>query len=74
MFGSLFDKIVDTAEDFLDDPINTSVNIATSPLRNSLDVVDGLTEGELRLKAIASLGSDIAGDMLLEELIDWHNS
>jgi hypothetical protein len=72
MFGSFMDSVVNTVDDFVDDPIGVSVNIATQPLRDALEVVDGLTEGELRHKAAIRLGTDVAGGMALSELLDWY--
>ena len=65
MFGKFFD-------DFIDDPIGTSVDIATRPIRDGIDIVDGLTEGELREKAILRLGVDVVSGMTLSELIEWY--
>lgn len=51
------------------------IDIATSPLRvvtNTIEVVDGLTEGELRTRAALSVGAEIAGGMAVEELVDWY--
>lgn len=56
--------------DLLDDLID----VATKPVRDVIDVVDGLTEGELRTKAIASLGADVVAGMAVSELIDWYNN
>lgn len=48
-------------------------DIVTKPLRDGLEIVDGLTEGELRTKAIASLGADVVAGMAVSELIEWYN-
>ncbi len=73
MFGKLLDKVTDTVSDFVDDPIGTTVDIATQPIRDGITVIDGLTEGELREKAALRLGADIASSMALSELIDWYS-
>lgn len=73
MFGSLLNSLSDTLDDFVDDPIGTTVDIATQPLRDGLTVIDGLTEGELRTKAALRLGADVVGGMALSEVIDWYN-
>lgn len=73
MFGDLFDKMVDTVEDFVEDPIGTTTDIVTQPARDAVDVIEGLTEGELREKAALRLGADVASGMLLSELIEWYN-
>ncbi len=72
MFG-IFDKIVNKVEEFVGDPIGKSVNIATQPIKDGLDVIDGLTEGELREKAILRLGADMVAGMALSELIEWYS-
>jgi len=46
----------------------------TKPLRDGLDIIDGLTEGELRTKAIASLGADVVAGMAVSELIEWYKN
>ncbi len=65
MFRGLFD----TLEDFMDDPVGTSVDIATKPIRDGIDVLEGLSEGELRQKAALSLATDLAAGAALSELI-----
>ena len=72
MFG-IFDKVTDALSDFAEDPIGTSVDIATQPLRDGIDVLEGMTEGELRTRAVARLGADVAGGMALAELIEWYS-
>lgn len=69
---SIFDGITKTVEDFVDDPIGTTVKTATQPVRDGLEVVDGLTVGELRLKAAARLGADVAAGMAVSELAEWY--
>lgn len=64
--------LFDIVDDFISDPIGTTVRTATQPIRDGLSVVDGLTEGELRVKAGLRLGADVAGGMALSELIDWY--
>jgi len=52
------------------DLINFAVRTATQPIRDGLDVLDGLTEGEIRIKAAARLGADVVSGMALSEIID----
>ena len=63
----------DFIEDFFDDPIGEAVRITTQPLVDAVDVVDGLTEGELRTKAALRLGVDVVSGMALGELVEWYN-
>lgn len=46
------------------------VNIAVSPLQDGLDVLDGLTEGEIRTKAALRLGADVVAGMALSEVLE----
>jgi len=46
------------------------VDIATAPIRDGLDVLDGLTEGEIRVKAAARLGTDVVAGMALSEILE----
>jgi hypothetical protein len=62
MFGFI-DKIVTN-------PIGTAIDAVTSPAVDACDVLQGLTEGELREKAALRLGADIAAGMALGELIE----
>ena len=50
--------------------IDTLIDLATAPVRDGLDVLDGLTEGEIRAKAAARLGSDVVAGMALNEVIE----
>lgn len=68
--SNLASKAVNEVSDFIDRPVEKSVEIATQPLRDGLEVVDGLTEGEIRTKAIARLGVDAVSGMALGEMID----
>lgn len=69
MFSNLLNGVTNTVSNFVDDPIGTSVNIATQPIRDGIDVLDGLSEGELREKAAMRLATDIAAGSALSELI-----
>ena len=55
------------------DPIGTVVRTVTRPIADGINVVDGLTEGELRIKAAARLGVDAVSSMALGELVSWYN-
>lgn len=56
----MFDKI-----------IKTTVKVATQPLRDGLDIIEGLSEGEIRKKAIARLGAEVVSAMTLAEIIEY---
>lgn len=52
-----------------------AINTVTSPIRvagDTLDIIGGLTVGQIRTKAIASLGTEIASGMTQTELIEWY--
>lgn len=70
MFGRMLDSVKETTSNFLEDPIGTSVDIALEPVRNAVDVVDGLTEGEIRHVAALKLGADVVAGMALSEILD----
>lgn len=73
MFGFLedaFDSVSNTVDDFVNDPIGTSVDMALSPVHNGIDVLEGLTEGEIRVMAAAKLGADVAAGMAMSEIIE----
>jgi hypothetical protein len=77
----IFDDVVDVADSvvtgagkkvgrFIDDPVNETVNTVVSPVTNAIEIVDGLTEWELRERAVISLWADVAWPMGTSELID----
>lgn len=50
------------------------IDIATQPIRDAVEILDGLSEGELRKKAIVRLGADVVAGMGASELIEWFQS
>lgn len=67
--GSVVNSTVNTVSDFVEDPIGTTVEVVTQPIVDSLDVLDGLSEGEIRTKAALRLGTDVVAGMALSEVI-----
>ncbi len=63
--------LFDIVDDFISDPVGTTVRTATQPLSDAVEVFQGLTEGELRIKAAARLGTDVATGMAVSELVEW---
>ena len=49
---------------------NWVMDAVTAPISDALDVLDGLTEGELRTRAIARLGADAVVGMGVVELLE----
>lgn len=49
------------------------VDVALQPIRDTADILDGLSEGELRIKAISRLGADVVGGMALSEVVEYLN-
>lgn len=45
----------------------------TQPVRDVVDVVEGLTEGELRSKAAARLGTEVVSGMAIGAVIAFLN-
>ena len=70
----MFSNIFDTIDDFVSDPIGTTVDVVTQPLVDSIDIIDGLTEGELRYKAMLRLGTDVAVGLSVSELVELYES
>lgn len=70
MFGKIFESVTNTVEDFIDDPIGTTVEIAAQPIVDGCDLLDGLTEGEFREKAALRLGADVVAGMAISEVIE----
>ena len=52
------------------DIVDIVVDSALAPVRDGLDILDGLTEGEIRTKAAARLGADVVAGMALSEILD----
>jgi hypothetical protein len=50
--------------------LNTVIDIATQPIVDTCDLIDGLTEGEFRHRAALRLGADVVAGMTLSEVID----
>ncbi|CAL9984508.1 hypothetical protein VPHK567_0277 [Vibrio phage K567] len=67
---SAVDSVSNTVDDFVHDPVGTTVDMALSPVYNAADVLDGLTEGEIRVMAAAKLGADVAAGMAMSEIIE----
>lgn len=70
MFGRIFDSVCNTVEDFIDDPIGATVNHALSPVHHTLDILEGLSEGEIRTLAALKLGTDVVAGMAIGEIIE----
>jgi hypothetical protein len=63
----MFDELFDVAEGIFDRTV-------AQPIDDVVEVVDGLTELELREAAAVRLGSTVVEGMLLSELIEWYNT
>jgi hypothetical protein len=46
------------------------VDAVTAPIKDTLDVLDGLTEGELRTHAALRLGTDVVAGMAVSEILE----
>ena len=51
--------------------LNNVTDTILNPVKDSVEIIDGLTEGELRTRAIARLGADVGASMTTEQLISW---
>lgn len=65
------DYAVNQVEDVLDDPLGYAVEVVTQPIVDTVDILDGLSEGELREKAALRLGVDIVSGMPLGEVVEF---
>ena len=83
--NSVVDTVTETTKEFVDDPIgktvDTTLGVAAAPIesissniQDCLIVIDGLTECELREKAILRLGTDVVSGMAISELIEWYQN
>ena len=72
--SSVTKKVSKEVGEFVDRPLGKTVEVATQPLRDGLDVLDGLSEGEIRTMAIARLGADVVSGMAIGEVIDMLNN
>lgn len=56
MFGKLLDTVVDAA---------------LQPVRDGISIIEGLSEGEIREKAILRLGADVVAGMAFAEIVEY---
>ena len=70
MFGKILDSVCDTVDNFIDDPLGTTADIALQPVRDAADILEGFSEGELREAAALRLGADVVAGMALSEVVD----
>lgn len=71
MITSLFESAVGEVVEFIQNPVSKTVKTMTQPARDGLDVIDGLSVGEIRAKAALRLGADVVGGMALAEVIAY---
>lgn len=72
MLGFISDcveSVCDEIEEFVDNPIGYTVDSAFNPVRNTADIIEGLSEGEIRTLAIAKLGADVVAGMAFSEIV-----
>ena len=70
MVKGVTDTVEDTVNEFVDDPVGFTVDTLTQPIRDSLEVLEGLTEGEIREMAILRLGADAITGMAVSEIAE----
>lgn len=68
--GNMLDSAVDLATDNVKGLIKDPSKALVNPFKDTIDVIDGLTQGELRTRAITRLGVDAVTGMSISELID----
>lgn len=77
MFWFIWDAIDYAASEvweFVENPIKKTAQVVTQPVRDWLEIVDWLTEWEIREKAVLRLWADVAMWMAASELIEWYKS
>ena len=71
-FDDCLDAVVNKVDRFIEDPIgetvDTAVNSVVQPVVDTVDVAEGLLEGEVRTDAAARLAVDAAGGAVVNEL------
>lgn len=50
--------------------IKKTVEATTQHIKDGIEILDGLSEGEIRQQAIARLGVDVVAGMCIAELIE----
>lgn len=50
--------------------IEKTVKATTQPFKDGIEILEGLSEGELRQQAIARLGVDVVAGMGIAEIIE----
>jgi hypothetical protein len=70
LVGSGVNSVANTIDSFVDNPVGTTINIVTQPVADSIDVLEGLSEGELRTVAATRLGVDVVTGLAAGEIID----
>lgn len=54
----------------ISDLIQKTVKATTQPIKDGVEILEGLSEGEIRRQAIARLGVDVVAGMGIAELIE----
>ncbi len=70
IIGKVIDAGLNEASEFVENPVGKTVRVVTQPVRDGLEILGGLTEGEFRLRAAARLGVDVVSGMALGEIIE----
>ena len=55
----------------ISDLIQKTVKATTQPIKDGVEILEGLSEGEIRQQAIARLGVDVVAGMGIAELIEF---
>ena len=54
----------------ISDLIQKTVKATTQPIKDGIEILEGLSEGEIRQQAIARLGVDVVAGMGIAEIIE----
>lgn len=72
MFDKLKNSCCNKLDKFIDNPVGSSIEIVTQPIRDGIEIVEGIKEGELREKACVRLGVDVLSGTCASELLEWY--
>lgn len=70
MFGKLIQSTANNVADFMENPISKTIEVASQPIVDGCDLIQGLTEGEFREQAAIRLGADVVAGMAISEIIE----
>ncbi len=74
LFDTISDAVsgaADYAHRTVSDPVGAIERAVMQPVEDAIDVLDGLSEGELRTKAALRLGTDVVAGMTFSAVLEF---